>query len=415
MLLHALGRTVGLGGATLGLGLVACAPAGPPDDPGAEGYRTGETSQPIQGGYADETDKGVVGLVHWSPETGLGGLCSGSLIARNVILTARHCVAASPQQIQCASAVFEPADVGSAFWVTTYPSYPFVVPPRLPQYHQGKEVVVAPGSDEFCGYDMALLVLADPIDPSEAKALVPAVDAPFVADAEYHAIGYGKTSDADNAPMGTRNRLDGLHVRCVAADCPSGYEVATQELQGDTGICSGDSGGPAVDTKGRVGGVVSRGLPGCTYPIYGHVHSWAQWIADTTAAAALEAGLPPPLWSQGFPTDPDEPVYAAPLGASCTAPSDCPGMACENGLCSRPCDDMAPCPTGYTCAPDTQNCVPTPPPPEPEEERSGGCAIGVRGGGIGARSPGDDPTKPVPWWVGVGLALALVRRLGRRR
>ena len=50
-----------------------------------------QSMNPISGGYSDSEDTAVVGIVSLANNS--LGICSGTLIAPNVVLTAQHCVA----------------------------------------------------------------------------------------------------------------------------------------------------------------------------------------------------------------------------------------------------------------------------------------------------------------------------------
>src|ERR1051326_2239389 len=57
---------------------------------------------PIVGGEADTRSRSILAI-----GIGNSGLCSGSLILPNLVLTARHCVAAVPQgSVQCGVSMF---------------------------------------------------------------------------------------------------------------------------------------------------------------------------------------------------------------------------------------------------------------------------------------------------------------------
>jgi trypsin len=382
--------------------LAACAAEQPSD-----GARIGETLQPIEGGYVDDFDTQVVGLIHLSNQN--FGACSGTLISPNVVLTAHHCVAGSSGGggVLC----------GQTVWYAPYPAGEFYVTTRTSfsqnpgDYHAVLEVVLPTDDPNFCGNDQALLILQSPIDGSEASPAVPRVDVSLNPQEEYYAVGYGQTFDSDQAPSGTRYRRDQLHVQCVGAAC-NDFGINEKEFLGETAVCSGDSGGPAMDMVGRVSGVASRGAPGCEFPIYSHVFGWGQWIKDTTVYAANLGGLEPPPWATGWPTDP---AYSQPVGAACGLPTDCPSNACLDGYCTRVCNAQAPCPEQYECQADGY-CHQIPQPPATkkkkgtDDEEVGGCAV---------RDVSSDPTKPIPWRYAPLAALAAAflarRRHGRRR
>jgi MYXO-CTERM domain-containing protein len=374
----------------------------------------GEHGQEIQGGYEDPNDSGVVGVLHYAPASGAFGMCSGTLIAPNVVLTARHCVS---NTLSDQGGVYCPeTKAGSLFPATTM----FVTTqPEFTQdgdaYHPAREVIGLPvDSPLFCGNDQAILILDQPITPEEALPYTPRVDVPLYEGEEYYAVGFGAIND-NGSGSGTRRRRDGLFIDCVSQECPDQY-VKETEWVGDTGICTGDSGGPAMDLMNRAIGVTSRGSVGCDSPVYGYVFGWAQWIKDTTIYAAGLGGYPVPLWATGWPTDP---AYSAPIGDACTQPGECASNHCVidavGGYCSRPCNLAAPCPEGWMCdEANLQVCVQVPPPPEVPEEKAdskgrsgadaGGCSVG-----------GEDPTKPIPWKGGAAAALIGLALLARRR
>lgn len=194
--------------------------------------------QPIKGGYTDSADTSVVGIYDIS----VGAICSGSLLAPNMVLTARHCVSNTSESVICGQAKPGGLHKASYFYVTTHPDMNSQNPA---DYHQAVEVIGVPldvnspdpllNKEDLCGRDMAILILKDNIDPAEAKAMTPRVDSSIVKGDEYYAIGFGATNDAGSG-AGVRRRRDKLFVDCVAGDCPASY-VKITELVGDQGIC----------------------------------------------------------------------------------------------------------------------------------------------------------------------------------
>jgi len=382
------------------------------EEPPIPEIETGSLSQPIEGGYLDDFDTQVVGVIRLS-QGGIGG-CSGTLIAPNLVLTARHCVSSisTGEQVQCGVSTFSQPFPIDSFYVTTRTS--FTQNPS--DYRQIVDIQVPPDGNEVCGYDVALITLDSNVPPEEAVPAIPRVDTKILAGDPYYAVGYGQQYDSQNAPSGTRYRRDGLVTDCVGDLCPTpeSYSVAATEWSGDTGICQGDSGGPAFDSVNRVVGVVSRGLPGCDAPTYGHVEPWGAWIKGIALQAAELGGYEAPAWANGYPTDP---AYSVPVGGACTAPEDC-GWGChEDGYCTRPCD-LAPCPDGFVCGADGVCEVP----PDTTSNQNGGSSsdsgngtasssgCSVTGGEVGGEA---DPTKPIPWkqlpWL-IGAALLWTRR-----
>jgi MYXO-CTERM domain-containing protein len=381
----------------------------------------GGASQPIKGGYSDNVDTGVVGVY----DDLIGAECSGSLIAPNVVLTARHCVSNTAETVQCGQAKPGGLHAAKYFYVTTKATFNFN---SLSDYHRVREVIGVPldasssdpllNKEDLCGRDQAILILEDNIQPAEAVPYIPRVDSSLTKGEPYYAIGFGATNDSGGG-AGTRRRRDGLFVACVAGECPKAY-VKSTEFIGDTGICSGDSGGPALDMQNRVVGVTSRGSVGCEDPVYGHVFGWGQWVKDVVLYAAQPAigNYDAPSWASGKSTDPS---FGGAVGVACTAP-ECTSKVCINTgtdlgeYCSHKCDAINTCPDGFDCNADLGLCSQTPKPvvktePDPSNQDNtgseGSCSLAEL-----------DPTKPVPWKTGaiaLGALGAMALRRRRRR
>jgi len=306
----------------------------------------------IAGGYEDSTDRAVVGLVSFGNAGGYG-ICSGSLIAPNVVLTAQHCVATLTNSwggtVDCSVTGFGNTYAPQNVLVTTSN-----VINQQQNYYEVAQIRVPPGNG-VCGRDIALLVLAQAVPTSDTEPLVARVDLPVGANTRngggevYSAIGFGNTSGAGGG-SGVRRRRDGLVSSCLGPFC--GWQVSASDTEwlGETGICQGDSGGPAVDEFGRVIGVVSRGGQECSTPIYARIDAWAGWLTENTIDATTNAGIVPPPWSTGGATTPD---YLWPVGDPCTQNEDCASGLCVDGLCSRSCNEEHPCPNPYVCVGET--------------------------------------------------------------
>ena len=179
----------------------------------------------------------------------------------------------------------------------------------------------------MCGHDVALVVLASCVDRRRATPLPPRLDASPQREEAYTAIGYGVTSDGDD-DVGLRRRRDALHVVCVGGSCSSG-QVEEGEWRGDHGICSGDSGGPAIDGHGFVIGVTSRGPSGCEAPIYGGLPDHAPWLREVARLAAHGGAYADPLWAGAEADDVRGAAWSGGLGvrsiAGCAAGRAAPG------------------------------------------------------------------------------------------
>jgi V8-like Glu-specific endopeptidase len=320
--------------------------------------RVAAGSEAIAGGELDETHEAVFAL--YTNFGGAVGGCTASLIAPNLLLTARHCVSPSDgeDRVICGSATFDDAVAGDQV-ITTNDA----VPNRQSPIFRGASVRVPSEGEDTCGFDIALITLSEAIPNDVAEPAIPRIDREVEAGETYSAVGYGVDENGEQTEG--RMLLEDLSVACSPGACGS-RGIESTEFLGETGVCSGDSGGPALDQAGKVIGVVSRGSEPCETPIYGTVFAWRDLIVETALEAAALGGYDPPFWAVTLSSDPPvvepepepepEPIAE---GEACGAGDVCEeGSVCyfrgerEGAICSRVCEDDAACGEGQSCYPN---------------------------------------------------------------
>ena len=259
--------------------------------------------QAIMGGMeAGEQYPNVIGLRIQRPGGGTG-LCSGTLIAPNLVLTAQHCVAELASSfVICGQSAFGPTYPPQAFSVTTSPTVQ-----GAPTFYGADSVHIPPGGNDACGFDIALLVLDENVPEGNATPREPRLDQPVTPEEVYTAVGYGHIGNFSGS--GVRRYLDNRMVTCGDGTCPANASVTDTEIVGSSGTCQGDSGGAPIDSQGRVFGALSRGPSGCAGSVYSSTYAWADFIRGVAADAAIAGGYEAPAWVGGTPVpEPGEPT-----------------------------------------------------------------------------------------------------------
>jgi V8-like Glu-specific endopeptidase len=357
---------------------------------------TSSTSSRIENGAPDATHTFVVGVVQLNAQT--ASICTGALLAPNLVATARHCVEqiGTGAQIDCKTATFGSVAATSQLFVTT----DAIIGMANHSYSPVASIVVPSGAahTNVCGNDIALLILAENV--TLPQYVVPVIAPPMTDHTAYStavtAIGYGVDAPTDTQGMsaGTRRIKESIPLTCIPndktfVDCFND-PVASQDMtsgefvSGKASTCEGDSGSNAFDQKNFSNGkwvsfgVLSRGGVSpdgmtCGDSIYTRFDAWGPLLVSTAKQAASMGGYTVPAWaaasSAGFSD-----------GMACGADSQCSSRNCvvvgqsSNAfVCASPCIANG-CATNFECVAGfcfsgSQNTS------QSETPHSGGCAL----------------------------------------
>lgn len=187
----------------------------------------GWSQEAIIGGQPDGADPAIVLLVSYPQDQSSVGLCTASLVAPDVLLTAAHCVAPAAHPGESFGA-FLGADANALVAAST------LIPALVPV----KEVHVHPAYDPAPPFDadIAVAILASPLGTPP----LPVRTTPLPADIAGKAarlVGYGQTSYGQ--PNAAKRTTDTVVAQVDPGDT---ITVGDASHRG----CVGDSGGPAL-------------------------------------------------------------------------------------------------------------------------------------------------------------------------
>ena len=381
---------VGTAGA-LGLLVASCATS--PEETAAS-----TSSAIIDGDASTPAQNFVVEVVH--PVGSLGAfICSGTVVAPNLVLTARHCVTATSGDAFTCDESGNGSD-GGALGADYDPSTVFIYagleapgPLTEPSAHGVR--FFHDSATNVCDHDLALIELSQPLaTPVAALDL----DTKVQPGQTITAIGWGVVADGGSPSVRQERGLVPIVTVGPGADA-LGYEVPPNEFAVGESICEGDSGGPAVGAMGSVVGVVSSGGNNVMTM---STNAAVTCLGASTVNLYTETAAFRDVILNAFTTIGATPVLVdVPIGETCTSSSECTTALCASvesdaGLvCTESCA-TASCPDGFRC------------------DTSGGHALCASAPRAGCSMAPNDSTHGSPFAGGLAIGCAVVARRRRR-
>jgi hypothetical protein len=305
---------------------------------------TADEVEVVQGIADRDRDPAVVAI-----DIADSALCTGTLVAPDIVLTARHCVARTVERIQCPATS---PQVGEQ----RQPSALHILigdDAQLAKEVARGKAIVTPKGWSLCEADIAFIVLDRPVSGIDP---LPIRRHGVAAGDHVRAVGYGRAGDGQ--PAGTKLLRD--HVKVL--------DTTDNEFIVGEATCQGDSGGPAIDeATGEVVGVVSRGGPSCEGQGVHNIYTRADVYLPLFQEALREARGSEPGGSDDGDAGAhgkdaghkakDAGAHTRPppsdIGGACRSGHDCSSGVCVSSgghrYCSRACGNGDRCPAHYGC------------------------------------------------------------------
>jgi hypothetical protein len=276
-------------------------------------------------GVADRGDDPAIVVLY----DGERAICSGALVAPDVVLTSHRCVAKWAPVFPCDDAAPRPAVAFSPGSLRVL----FAEPAAPAQERARGSSVSAPAGADACSADIALVILDTPIDD--------------VAPFPIRAVGAAK---GDRLRTVGFESLDpsSLPAEIVRDHLPVVDATSTELKIGDS--CERGWGAAAIEeSTGEIVGVASRRAgPSCSGPmafdVYTRTDAFLSFIGETLAKVSAGGAARGRKKTRKGPID---------LGANCAGAADCAAGVCVTQkleeYCSRSCGAHDRCPSHFTC------------------------------------------------------------------